>query len=166
MKLTLTSAAANKRIKALEDEKLSIRNQESDVQFYTSGINETVEVPYYNFKETTEKIDAIDKEIAALRHAINLFNVTTVLPDEGITVDMALVRIAQLNRKAEELRKIKDRPEKVRYEGRLGGVPTITYRNYDAEEVRNEYRKVTDEIYRLQMAIDTVNLSKQFDVEI
>lgn len=168
MKISLTSSAANKRIKELEEEKQSLRNQESDAQFYSCGVNESIEVPTYNFMETTQKIDAIDTEIATLRHAINQFNVSTFLPETNITVDMALVKVAQLNKKADALRRIKDRPEKARSDARfsLGGASVITYRNYNAEEVRSEYKKTIEEIHKLQMTVDKLNLTVEFLVEV
>ncbi|MBR3227127.1 MAG: hypothetical protein IKF68_01130, partial [Erysipelotrichaceae bacterium] len=75
-----TSASANKLVKLLEDKKAYLLQQERNDSTYVLADDEKEEIPAYEFRETNEKIDEIDSKIRKLKHALNVFNSTTVLP--------------------------------------------------------------------------------------
>ena len=94
---TLTSAAANKWIKSLEDEKSYYLSLEESASVYTLSEGEITDPPEYDYQKVNGEIKQIDATIRKIKHAVNVFNTTTVLPELGITVDEALVKMAQLN---------------------------------------------------------------------
>lgn len=110
-------------------------------------------------------MDALNDKIAKLRHGINVFNTTTKLEGFDFTVDESLVRMAMLTEKKNRLSRMKGVRELTR-SGGYRAEPEFTKRNYDAALVENEYRKTSDELVRLQMALDKANMSIEFDVDI
>ena len=44
--------------------------------------------------------------------------------------------------------------------------PEMTCRNYDAEQVEQEYRRVSDQLTALQLTLDRANLLLEFEVEL
>ena len=42
----------------------------------------------------------------------------------------------------------------------------MTCRNYDAEQVEQEYRRVSDQLTALQLTLDRTNLLLEFEVEL
>ena len=81
------------------------------------------------------------------------------------TVDESLVRMAMLTEKKNRLSRMKGVRELVR-NSVYRSEPEFTKRNYDATLVEAEYRKTSDELVRLQMALDKANMSIEFDVDI
>ena len=47
--------------------------------------------PAYNFKEMRDAQDELEKKIRKVKHAINVFNTVTIIPDFDITIDEMLV---------------------------------------------------------------------------
>ena len=45
-------------------------------------------------------------------------------------------------------------------------LPEMTCRNYDAEQVEQEYRRVSDQLTALQLTLDRANLLLEFEVEL
>lgn len=167
--MEFTSAAANKYVKSLEEEKQSLLKQEKNTDTYRvpEGKSLEEEKPEYDYSETRKLVDDIDNKIAKVKHGINIFNtMAAVGRTDDMTVDEALVRLAQLNNKKRLLASMKDVPQKeLSTDYGLSGAMAV-YRNYDAKLVQEDFRKVSKEIANLQMAIDTVNLTKTFKVEI
>ena len=77
----------------------------------------------------------------------------------------SLVRMAMLTEKKNRLSRMKGVRELVR-NSVYRSEPEFTKRNYDATLVEAEYRKTSDELVRLQMALDKANMSIEFDVDI
>ena len=106
-----------------------------------------------------------------LKHAINLNNVMAKIPVESEvkSVDSILIEMAQLNkRKAilDDMRKRnpKEREMMDRFMSRTSTVPEYRYINYDLDEVKNDYAKVSERIMKLQMALDKYNQTVEFEV--
>lgn len=161
--MQFTGASANKHIKYLEGEKVSLLAREHNNAVITVFEGKETIVDGYNFMETRDRVEDIDKEIAALKHAVNVFNTTTKIKC-GITIDSALVKLAQLNKELAIVVEMKDRPrEKVEsnYSGQV-----IKKVNYDLEEVALYHRELIKQIHELQMQIDVINLTTTFEVVI
>lgn len=165
----VTSAGVNKMLKALEDEKAYLLSMEEEASVYVLAEEEQAEAPSYNYEETQEKIDAIDKKVRMIKHALNQFNTTTVLEGVGITIDEALVEMAQLNRKKGKLDGMRKRLPKSRKKEefyRSSNLIEYEYVNYDIQNVQNDYQKVSDRITELQIALDFCNQTKEFTIPI
>ena len=169
----MTSAYANKLIKQLEEEKSFWTTKEADSQVYQAAMNEEPLIPDYDYVEVSTKIAEIDEKICKIKHAINLHNVTNTVrvEEEDITIDMILVKMAQLNKRKAILnvmrrRQPKSRNDSDRFLPRNNSVPEYQYINYDLELVKQEYEHISERIMKMQMQLDIFNQTHEFEVEL
>lgn len=163
-----TSAEAAKLLRRLNDEKASLEAQEAQSSTFRAAITEDIEFarPEYSYPDTQAKLNVLDAQIRTVKHAINTFNLTHEVPGFSMTVDQMLVYIPQLTRRKQKLSDMKDRLAKVREIVRVAGVIEYTYANYDIEQSRQDYDNVTDELSRAQTALDVLNNSEKFEINI
>lgn len=170
--IKLTSQEANKILKQLKDKRDSILILETKSKDFIVASTEDVESvrPNYNFKETSERIADIDNKIRILKHALNVFNTTTTLPDcKDFTIDRCLVYLPQLTERRKRLDEMRKHLPKERVDGWRSGSNNIieyVYLNYDVNEVESEYQKICKTISNIQMKLDFVNNSIAFDVDL
>ena len=163
-----TSASANKQIKTLEDRKNYLLQREQNNSTYILAEDEKIEIPDYDFEECNREIDDIDAKIRTLKHALNVFNSVTVLP-LGITIDQALVEMAQLNNKLPRLDMMRKAKSKRRLSGMNAGrrdVAEYEYLNYDPDQVETVYEANLQRVQQIQLALDKVNQTVEFDVDL
>ena len=163
-----TSAEAAKLLRRLNDEKSSIESNESHSSFFKAAISEDIEQarPSYDYEAAQKAIDALEARIRTVKHAINTFNLTHEVPGFGMTVDMMLVYIPQLTARKTKLARMKDALPKARDYIRVAGIIEYTYANYDVEAAKRDYDAVSDELARAQTALDVLNNSVQFEIDI
>ena len=132
---TLTSAGANKLIKALEDQKNYLLSLEASSSTYIMAEGEKAEPPVYDYSDTSEKLNQINNQIRKIKHAINIFNSSTYLEPLGITIDEALIKMAQLNQRKQTLDTMRKRLPKERQAVPFTRTNIIEYQytNYDIE---------------------------------
>jgi len=168
--MKLTSATIHKTIKKLQDEKAHILSQEEKSEVYMSTVGYEDTIPDYNYSVVREKVDVIDLKIAKLKHAINVMNCTTTLPESDLTLDAALITMAQLEKKKAKLDTMRKRIPKERYVDHGYGTSSnlVQYQciNYDLEQVEADYQKVFDEILKIQCGIDFINQTTEIEVDI
>lgn len=163
-----TSAEAAKLLRKLSEEKSSLETQEAQASTFRAATTEKLEHarPEYSYVATRDAIDDIDARIRTVKHAINTFNLTHEVPGSGMTIDQVLVYLPQLTSKKQKLQMMKDRPAKLRETVRVAGVIEYTYTNYNIELVKRDYELVSYELASLQTALDVVNNSVKFDIDI
>lgn len=164
-----TSASANKYLRRLQDEKDRLLRSEQEVSTFVLAEGETAEPPAYDYGAVRERVAQLDAEARAIRHALHRFNMHTTLPDQGITIDEALILLAQLSGRKDRLNALASRQPKERLSDRyLGGSGQIEYRyaNYNPAQAEADYRAVSDEISALQLALDLVNQTEVFSVDL
>lgn len=164
-----TSAEANKLLKKLNDEKTSVICREENGKEFLAAVGEDIESvrPKYDFTETQNAIAGIETKIRKLKHAINVFNSTTVIPEFDMTIDEMLVYIPQLTAAKNKLAGMKDKLPKVREQTRVNSsILDYRYLNYDVETVTAEYEKVTDTLSKAQNALDSVNMNQTLEVDL
>ena len=163
-----TSAEAAKLLKKLNEEKFSLENKENQGSTFTAAITEDIEMarPEYSYEETQAGIEELDAKIRTVKHAINTFNLTHEIPDFGMTIDQALIYIPQLSARKSRLASMKERLSKERDSIKPGGIIEYTYTNYDVKKASEDYYKVTDELAKLQTALDVMNNSVKFEIEV
>ena len=164
----MTSAAANKWIKALEDEKAYYLSLESSSSVYILGEQEAEDKPEYDYVQMNQNIMMLDMKIRRIRHAVNVFNTTTVLPNLNLTIDEALVKMAQLNNRKAVLDIMRKRlpKERINSFGSFNkSIVEYQYVNYDLEQVKKDYQEITEEIMKIQLALDICNQTMTFEVE-
>ena len=163
-----TSAEAAKLLRKLNEEKASLEANESQSSTFRAAISEDIEAarPAYDYSQTQSALDAIDSQIRKVKHAINSFNLTHEVPGFSMTIDQMLVYIPQLTRKKAKLSTMKDRLPKTREYIRVAGIIEYSYTNYDVEAAKRDYDAVSDELARAQTALDVLNNSVKFEIDI
>ncbi len=79
---------------------------------FIAAVGEDIESvrPDYNYQETQDALEAVDKKIRLLKHTINCFNTTHMVPGFDMTIDQILVYIPQLSERKARLLKGGIRP--------------------------------------------------------
>lgn len=164
-----TSAEAGKLLKKLNDEQSSIILREENGKEFLAAVGEDIESvrPDYNFKETQDALDEVERKIRKLKHALNVFNSTTVIPEFGMTIDEMLVYIPQLTAKKNKLARMKDKLPKVREQTRVNSsILDYRYLNYDINEVTAAYEKTCDTLAKAQTALDATNMNQTLEIDL
>ena len=165
----MTSAMAAKELKKLNDQHDALTSRESKSAVFTAATQENVEDvrPAYDFGETLNELEAIEKKIRALKHSINTFNLTQEVPGFDMTIDQLLVYIPQLTASRRKLERMRDRLPKERCErSYASNIVEYDYANYDIRQAEKEYLRVTEELAKAQNALDKVNSTVTFEVDI
>ena len=168
--MRVTSAQAAKLLRQLNDELRALQLKEANSSSFVAAIQEDVESvrPAYNFKEMRDAQAEVECKIRKVKHAISVFNTTTIIPDFDITIDEMLVYLPQLNRQCEVLSKMRDAMPKVRVSSGYPGGNIIDYKyaNYDIEEVGRYYAELSDTLAKAQTVLDLVNSTVEFEIDI
>lgn len=165
-----TSASANKMIRKLTEDKEFWLNKERSSCVYTVATEEEAVIPDYDYTEVSRKIAEIDERILAIRHALNVSNSVNRIEvgEKTMTVDMILIRMAQLNNRKYILDIMRKREPKKRLEARQYSqkktVIEYEYVNYDLDEVKADYEKTDAEIEALQLALDRYNQTVEIEI--
>ena len=158
-----TSAEAGKLLKKLNDER------EENGKEFLAAVGEDIESvrPDYNFATTQVALNEIETKIRKLKHALNIFNSTTVIPEFGMTIDEMLVYIPQLTMRKDKLARMKDRLPKVREQTRVNSsILDYRYLNYGVDEAAAEYDKISDTLSKAQNALDAANMNQTLEIDL
>ena len=167
--MILTSKDANKLLKKLNEELNSLQSKENRSRTFLASTTEDPEKvrPDYNYEASRDSQSEIEKKIIKLKHAINEFNVNTLVEDFNMTIDEMLIYIPQLTAKKQKLSVMKDTPKLERTAGYArSNIIDYIYINYDADVVGKDYELVEAELTKAQIALDKVNVTKTFEVDL
>ncbi len=169
--MKMTSAQAGKLLRQLTNELAAMQRREDNTSSFLAAMGEDVESvrPEYNYAETQEAMDELEAKIRKLRHTLNLFNTTTVIPEFSMTIDEMLVYLPQLSKRFMKLSNMESALPKVRENAGYGGrTPIIDYRyaNYDIEKVKADCAVLSDTLAKAQTALDYVNNTVELEVEL
>lgn len=157
----MTSSEAMKQLKELQLKRRQILEEEDATSHFVAAITEDINSvrPDYDFGFTKLDLDVVENNIRELKHRINVFNTTYMIPEIGMTIDQVLVAMPMLSEEVNKLRKMSGALEKKRcqvYGGRTA-VIEYEYTNYDRSEVREAYEKESKRLAEMQVALDRAN---------
>ncbi len=166
-----TSSEANKLLKKLNSDYRSLAMLENESMTYLAATGEDPEKvrPAYDYGGTKEKLAALAKKIRTVKHAINRFNVNTEVPGAGMTVDELLVYMPMLSERIRVLDSMRSCLPRVRERTYGSGTnTTIDYRyvNFDIERAAADYEAASDELAGLQTALDLLNNTEKFEIDL
>ena len=167
-----TSAEASKLLRTLSDEHTNLVNRERTLDTFGAFVNEDLDTirPEYDYVEYQKKLSDLEKKIRTIKHAINTFNVNTVLPNtDGLTIDQALVYLPQLTARKQKLGVMARRLPKERLQSNrttTAAVSEFKYANYEIAEAEEDYKKTVEEITALQTALDLINNTESFEIDV
>ena len=166
-----TSAEAAKLLRKLNEEQRALKEKEAKCVTFVAAIEEDTESvrPAYDYEEVQAKLAALDADVRKVKHAINLFNLTTEVPGFSMTVDQMLVYIPQLNERKYKLAGLAGHLPKERMSSGGYGAKTVVeyrYANYDIQKAEEDLEKVSDELSRAQTALDVVNNSATLELDL
>ena len=163
-----TSAEAAKLLRRLNEEQVTLKSKEEKAAVFVAAIEEDQENvrPAYAYEEVQRRLAALEARVRQVKHAINLFNLTTQVPGFDMTVDQMLVYIPQLNERKRKLTRMASRLPMER-EAAYGAKAIVeySYANYDICRAEADLAAVTDELSRAQTALDVVNNSVTLEIE-
>ena len=167
----ITSAIAAKNLRKLNDQRDVLLAMEKKARSFTAAIQEDVESvrPVYDYKATQKALTAVEGKIRALKHTLNCFNSTYVIPEFDMTIDQMLIYIPQLTSRKKKLDGMRSKLPKERVReafSRGSNIIEYNYANYDIEQVEADYNAVSDELARAQNALDTANATVLFEADI
>lgn len=167
-----TSAEANKLLRKYKEQLAAIKKKEEMSCKFIVSLGENPESirPVYDYQKTQQEIEDVENRIVKLKHAINLFNINTLVPEFDMTIDQMLVYIPQLTERKAKLVKMsgrlpKQRVAEHRYYERSNTVE-YDYANYSVEQADADLEKVSEELSKAQNALDMVNATVQFEIKI
>ena len=100
------------RINALKEELKDLEEYEKKSSSFFVNLGQDKESlrPSYDFEETQKRYLELTQEIIKLKHTLNIFNTSTIVPDFNMTVDQMLVYLPMLRERKQTLQKMKDEP--------------------------------------------------------
>ena len=161
--MRVTSSEANKLLRQFDDEKRLLYKRFKDTAQFHCAVGEDIKdcETKFDLMKILREIDAVNKKITKLKHAISVFNTTTEVRGE-MTIDQVLVRLPELQELKVILDDMRKKLPRERY-GINGNVIDYVYTAYDPTEANAEFLKVTEEIKDLQVALDRINTTVTFD---
>ena len=170
--MRVTSAYANKMLKKLNEEKEYWIKKEKESMQYTASTEEDPVIPDYDYGEVSSTLEKIEKKICRIKHAINQSNVKSEIDifGEKYTVDVLLVRMAQISKRKLVLDRMRKQMPKSRVEDGyyMSRKAFVEYRyvNYDLEQVRKDYDEISKILFEMQMKLDEHNQTVELDIDI
>lgn len=167
--IQISPAYASKLVKQKNDQVRAILALERETSTTTAYLDEDVSElrGVYDFSETQRQLEALNCDILKLKHAINVFNTTAVLPGLGYTIDAALVRMRMLSVTRDRLAAMMRVQPVIRKSSGYGKAQAeYVYRNYEAKDAEAAYQKTVAELTAIQMALDKANLDTTIEVDI
>lgn len=164
--MKLTSKEANKLLRQLEADKLALLSKEKQSSTFLASVGEDVEScrPKYDYEKSQENIDDLNNKIIKLKHAINVFNTKTIVDGTDKTIDEVLVYLPQLSIKKAKLSRMVEALPKTREAMNMRStIIDYRYTNYDNNVVKKDFEKICYELDKVQVALDTTNVTKTFE---
>lgn len=162
-----TSAQANKLLKKLQEEHDDLLAVERQSYFFVAATTEDIELarPAYDYEKVQGKLLDLERQIRHVKHCINVFNTTHKIEGFDMTIDQALVYIPQLTNQKQKLGLMASSLEKKRLTGSSRtNLIEYQYANFDLQKVQEDYAAVSDELTKVQIALDRINTTAVMEI--
>ena len=83
-----------------------------------------------------------------------------------MTIDQLLVYIPQLTKRKQKFYSMQSKLPKTRENLRGSNIIDYCITNYDTKKVKEDYAAVSDELSQAQTALDVINNSEKFEIDI
>ncbi|MBR5280688.1 MAG: hypothetical protein IKU26_06980 [Clostridia bacterium] len=164
-----TSHEANKLLNQMKEQYALLLAREMQSRTFLASLGEDPETvrPKYDYAKTQELLDSLASQIRKVKHALNVFNTTTVVPEFQMTVDEMLVFIPQLTAKKAKLSDMRGYLPKQREisVSRTSNIVDYRYVNYDLDMVEEDYTQVSELLAKAQLALDKVNNTYTLEIQ-
>ena len=166
-----TSAQAAKILRRLNEERSALLTMENQSKDFLASVGEDPETvrPDYDYAATQAKLRELEEKIRKVKHAISMFNISTVVPEFGMTVDQLLVYIPQLSQRKVKYADMMSKLPKTRETGGAyarGNIIDYRYANYDISAAEQDHSWVSDTLGRAQTALDVINNTLTMEIEL
>ena len=161
MKLSIKEAM--KMIARFENDIQELLDIERRESFIIYLANEEVTKTDYIFDKANSNLDLYQEQIRQIKNAINKANLTTKTDYKDLVISEALILLAQKNNnqiRLNELASYKQVTRKTSYEG----IIEYNERLYDINKVRELLKQNTEDIHKLQTAIDKANILTEIEI--
>ncbi|VEU79889.1 hypothetical protein [Haploplasma axanthum] len=161
MKLSIKEAM--KMIARFENDIQELLDIERRESFIIYLANEEVTKTDYIFDKANSNLDLYQEQIRQIKNAINKANLTTKTDYKDLVISEALILLAQKNNnqiRLNELASYKQVTRKTSYEG----IIEYNERLYDINIVRELLKQNTEDIHKLQTAIDKANILTEIEI--
>ena len=166
-----TSSEANKLLRKINADYQSLIIKERESRSFLAATGEDPESvrPDYDYQKVQDELREMARKIRILKHAINVFNTTTIVDGFNMTIDEMLVVLPQLTERVNALDAMRTAlPKKRERTFGTGTNATIDYRyiNYDLDVVSGDYETVYDLLSKAQTALDLINNTAVMEIEL
>lgn len=167
-----TSAEANKLLRQLQEERFSLEQKEGMSDTFVAATIENPEdvKPEYDFENMQSELKETDRKIRMVKHAINMFNMTHMIPEfDNMTIDEMLVYLPQLKKQKEKLNKMCNKLPKSRKSkmyGEKSNFIEYEYANYDIDLAKKYFNDVSEKLSNAQLALDKINAAETMEINI
>jgi len=164
-----TSAEAAKLLKRLSDELTALSSFEDRSSEFVAAVGEDAAKvkPEYDFSATQAKLLELEGKIRSVKHALNIFNTTTVVPGFDMTIDQILVLIPQLTAKKRKLAYMKNKlPITREPSSSRTGLIEYRYLNYNLADAEKQYAAIDEMLSKAQTALDLINSTATLEIDL
>lgn len=161
--MKMTSQQANKLLIRMNTQLTMLIDKEERDRTFIAAIEEDVESvrPVYNVVTSNCAIMKIADHIAAVKHAINVFNASTPVNSgtSTMTLDRVLVLLPIISARVAALTEMVNTSPKSRVKESYRSSPHIDYKyaNYDIDDANTLLKQNVDLLQSLQMKLDRIN---------
>lgn len=169
--MKMTSAQAAKLLRQLNESLKALQRREENTKTFLASLGEDIESvrPEYDYTAMQAEQAAIEANIRKLKHTLNVFNTTTIIPEFEMTIDQMLIYLPQLTNRLEKLSRMKELLPKQRENAlynRNAAIIDYRYANYDIQIVEKDYEVLAETLAKAQTALDYINNTVLLEVDL
>ena len=161
--MKMTSAQAAKLLRQWNESLKALQRREENTKTFLASLGEDIE----SVRQAEQA--AIEANIRKLKHTLNVFNTTTIIPEFEMTIDQMLIYLPQLTNRLEKLSRMKELLPKQRENAlynRNAAIIDYRYANYDIQTVEKDYEVLAETLAKAQTALDYINNTVLLEVDL